>query len=276
MNRFFKIPNLIFDYQLSPAAFYLYTYMTNTFYWKKSVRIKLKTISIKCDMSVNTVRSALDELCRYRLVEKIRHKNIRSGYTTTNEYVLHKISGRFAMIDKNVFNYLKTDKSAALIFCAIAFHQNAHNKAFPSYTQLQELTGLSRTTCINKVADMFVNGVICKEHHLCFYGDFGHNNYTTFSMKFRVFLFSIIYKNYGRFVVFYECYEYNLTIELSSGKYHHGYKKKNFTHVWYQAIARYEAVVLFSSQKGSKNFDKPIIDPLYLRIKTEKRRLNSL
>lgn len=269
MKKFFKVPNFIYNYHLSPSAFYVYIYLSNTFYWKKSVRIKLKTIAKNCDMCTNTVISALGELEQCKLIQKIHHKHFQSGFKTTNEYIIRRVNSKFAKIDPNVFKFLKSSKTSALLYCAVCYYQNSHNQAFPSYAQLQNITGLSKTTCINKVTEMSGNGLLCKEHYICLAGDFGHNNYTTLSMRLRVFLFSVIFKNYGRFIVLFECYEFEKTVKISGGVYKEKFQKIRYTCVIFCEKARRKAMDFFKHKRGCTNFAHPIIDPHKLRLKTE-------
>lgn len=265
MKKFFKVPNFIFNYQLSPSAFYLYIYLSNTFFWKKSVRIKLKTIGKNCDMCTNTVLSALNELEKCRLIEKIHHKHFQSGFKTTNEYVIKRIKSNFAKLDPAVFKLLKKSKTSALLYCAVCYYQNSHNQAYPSYAQLQELTQLSKTTCINKISDLSNKGFLCKEHYICIAGDFGHNNYITISVKLRVFLFSVIFKTYGRFEILFECFEYKKTVKISDGNYKEKFQKITFSCIIFRAKAKKMAFDFFRVRGGCTNFEHPIIDPLKLR-----------
>lgn len=259
MTRFYKIPNLIFTYNLSPSAFYLYIHLCNRFYWKQSIRIKLKTLSTTTAMSINTVRSAISELESFKLIKKNQRKHHQSGYTITSEYEIYRLPGSFAMIDSKAFVYLQSDKSSAYIYCAIASYQNSNKKAFPSYRQIRELTGLSRATCINKVNILNRLGMLCRERYICYAGDYGHNNYVTINMKLRIFLFKVIFNHYGRFIVLFEAHEYDVSIEIP--------KSHNMKEQAKIKIKHIPRTALFSFlQKGGLNFDKPIIDPLKLRL----------
>lgn len=279
MNRFYKVPNAIFDYKLNPSAFYLYTHLSNRFYWKKSIRIKLKTISDRCSMSVNTVRSALAELEANHLICKIPHKHFQSGYITTYEYKIYRLPGSFAMIDSKAFIFLKNDKSAAYIYCAVAHHQNRCCRSYPSYRQIILLTGLSRATVISKVNRLNALGMLCRERYICSCGAFGHNNYAVISMKFRIFLFSFICRLYGRFIVLFEACEYGITASSDrSGRKIITIRHTKRTTLW---VSIYHSNPLLRSKKsktsfyfhgiGGLNFDKPITDPNKLRKKLKKK-----
>ena len=266
-NRFFKVSNGIFNFRLKPSAFYLYIYLANTFYWKKSVRIKLSTLSKNCAMSVNTVRAALSQLEEVFLIKKIRHKHIRSGYTTTSEYEIRRIGGKFSMLDKAMFELLKEDKGAAMVLCAVSSYQNSHNRAFPSYSQLTELTGLSRSTVTVKINVLNATGALCRERYVCLSGVYGHNNYATVSVKERFFLFIYILSRFGRYVILFEADEYYLN---GRGKTTH-YRRTIF---WVYIYHRSDRLLSSMKRKffvdpsgGSPKIDKPIIDPLKLRKK---------
>lgn len=256
MKRFYKIPNELFKFKLSSSAFYIYIHLSNRFYWKKSIRIKLKTIAASCSMSINTVRSALTELISFDMIRKIHHKHIRSGYVIANEYVIRRLSGSFSMIDERAFYFLKEDKSAAYIYCAAAMCKNHSGFSFPSYNQLSGLTGLSRSTCISKVNKLNSLGVICRERYVLLQGSFGHNNYAQYSMELRICLFIVILKRYGRYEVLFEPLEYTFTV-MPGGNF-------NIHHTDI-------TISLLFSVRGSINFDKPILDPHKLRLILEKK-----
>lgn len=183
--RFYKVHNSVYNYKLSSSAFFLYNYLVNRFYWTDTVRIKLSTIADKTGMSVNTVRRAINELISCSLMER-RHR-YRRRLRTTNEYTVRRLSGNYARVEEAVFRNKELDKSMVYVYCAVkSFESNRGHRAFPSYGQLCELTGLSRATVISKVAGLSALAMYIKSVYLKTAGDFGHNNYCGITMSGRV------------------------------------------------------------------------------------------
>ncbi|MBR1751736.1 MAG: helix-turn-helix domain-containing protein [Ruminococcus sp.] len=192
MERFYKIPDNLFAFRLSPSAFALYIHLTERFYFSSNIKIKLQTISEQTDMSINTVRRSIKELEGCGLVNTVMHFN--QGYRRTNEYVLTRIKGGFSAITAGMFKYIltKLGKSALLVYCAVKSCANVSGRAFPSYKRLTQLTGLSRTSCINIVKELGNLGLLGKEHYISRSGDYGNNNYYAISLSLRVFVFALL------------------------------------------------------------------------------------
>lgn len=191
--RFYKIPNEMFEIPVSSSAFVVYTVLSNHFYFKSCIKVKLYTISRLTGLSINTIRTALDELQSSGYINIYKRFDIH-GNCTTSKYQIIRSNHSFTAIDRKTFFFiLRTCGKAALyVYSAIRKCQNANGKAFPSYKQLMAMTGLSKTSCINKVSDLGTNGVLLKSHYLTHCGDFGHNNYASISTKLRYFLFNIL------------------------------------------------------------------------------------
>jgi len=188
---FLKVPNELFSYKLKPSAFIVYIYLSSIFYWKKSIKIKLETIARKCHMSINTAQTAVNELTTRGLLHKtecyINHRRV------TNEYKVTKLSGGFAMIEKNILK-LELDNRAFMILCYIYNRANQSLKSYPSISEIHNGTGLGRTTIISKVRLLQGMGLLCKERYVCLKGDYGHNNHTLIRLTLRVILFNFINK----------------------------------------------------------------------------------
>ena len=191
MKRFYKIPNELFDIKLSSSAFVIYLLLINRFYFCSSLRIKLATLSKQSHMSVNTVRTALAELQGKGLITV--NRRYRHGRITTNEYSICRLPGGFSKINSGLFFYiLKTSGKSALMTYAAINRCASGGRAFPSHNQISSLTGLSRSTCINKVTALGKLGLLGRQHYICNAGDFGNNNYFTIGLRLRLFLFNIL------------------------------------------------------------------------------------
>lgn len=236
--RFWKIYNRVYEYKLSPSAFFLYNYISNRFYFKNTLRIKLCTISSQTGLSVGTVRSATSELINKGLLF-VRHR-YRSGIMTTNEYTYTPMSGKFAMIDSKIFSSNHIDKTSVYLYCAVKRYESVYgHRAFPSYKQLCQLTGLSRATVINKVKLLADCVLIIKQHYIKRSGAHGHNNYSSLTMQLRLyFLISVLI-----------------------------HSKKASSHMRACNPIIRTSYPTFSQDKGGLNFDKHIKDILKYVIK---------
>ncbi|MFA5658431.1 MAG: helix-turn-helix domain-containing protein, partial [Oscillospiraceae bacterium] len=150
------------------------------------------TIAKRCNISINTAQRAVNELVSKKLIFKticiINHKR------TTNEYSVKAFSGKFTVIERNIFFSLR-DNSAFMLFCGIAMHCNQDNMAFPSLSQMHKETGMSRTTIISKVSYLQEHGYLHKARYTRLRGDYGFNNHTTFKIAFRAFFMWYLYKS---------------------------------------------------------------------------------
>lgn len=191
MKKVIKIYNSLFDYDLKASSFKVYVYLSCFFWWKDSSCVKLETISKRCNMSINTVQSCINELINKDLIAKQAcykdHKRV------TNRYKIKRLQGKFTIIERNAFKQ-DLDNSTFMIFCAISMRKNKRGMAFPSLKTITEDTGLSRTTVIYKVKILKDSGYIHKQHYITIYGDFGNNNHTVFSLVSRAFIMRYIAK----------------------------------------------------------------------------------
>lgn len=240
MNRYYMIPNNLFDYRLSSSAFALYVLLLNRFYFTDSVKIKLETLSKQTGFCVNTIQKAIRELHNKGLVTvRSRFKN---GHRTTNEYFIKRLTGKFSRIDRKLFYFILNSqgKAALLVYCVVNHYANKSGRAFPSYNQISALTGLSRATCILKVRLLGESGTLAREHYICAAGDHGHNNYVTVSLTLRFFLFNIIL---------------------------YFYRKAKEKAARLHKLLKLQRCAGSGHTRGSINFDKHIKDPLeYVKI----------
>lgn len=181
------IPNALFSFGLSKSAFRVYVYLSNAFSRNMNVGIvKYTRISQACHISVNTAQAAIKELSKYGLIaKKHTHKYIKGkAMLSSNKYTISALPGNYTIVDNAVIRNI-SDSSQFVVYCAIAYYANANQMAFPSYSQLAELTGLSRSTVIRKVAALMDNIVIVKSLYKRNAGMYGHNNYISLTAQLR-------------------------------------------------------------------------------------------
>lgn len=189
-KRKIKIPNAIFNYNLSKSAFRVYVYLLNAFSGYDYVgQVKFSKIAEVCHMSVNTAQAAIKELTLSGIVSKKHTYNWADGKAmyNSNKYTVSPLSGKYTLIDNAIVKNIE-DNAAFMIYCAISSYANAHRMSFPSYSQLEAITGLSRSTVINKVKLLSDNMVIAKSLYVRKAGMFGHNNYISLTSKLRAML----------------------------------------------------------------------------------------
>lgn len=211
--KLMKIPNEIFTYRLKPASFVVYIYLSSNFYWMPSVQIKMDTIAARCHMSVNTVQTAINQLVQCGLLNKI--ECFKNRLRTYNEYKIKKLPGGFSLIEKKIVN-LQLDNYAFMILCYIRNRANHAGKSFPSLTQIQRGTGISRNAVIAKIKLLHDFGLLCKERYERCGGRHGQNNHTLFTLTVRVALFSIL----SRLAAYGEWLHVFLTAFLSKAEGH--------------------------------------------------------
>lgn len=190
-KKVIKIYNELFDYNLKASAFKVYIYLSSFFWWKKRTCVKLQTIASRCNISINTAQNAVNELVAKELITKcVCHKDHKR---TTNIYTVTQLTGKFTIIERSMF-FQDIDNSAFKIYCAISMRRNLSNKAFPSLTTIQNDSGTSRNTVIEKVQLLIAAGYINKERYIVLSGSFGNNNYTVIKMSLRAILFWLVLK----------------------------------------------------------------------------------
>lgn len=187
---FYKIPNDIFKFFLSPAAFKIYIYLTGKFWFIGRISIKHDTIAKKCKICKNTVKRAVLELENKGLISITRcygehNKRLSNAYTLVN------LPGRFSKLDKKVLNF-DLDNSTFMIFCYLNSKCNHAGNSFPSISRISRETGLSRGTVINKAALLHEKSIVLKQNNISQYGDFGNNSYIIISLKTRLCLIFLL------------------------------------------------------------------------------------
>lgn len=198
-KAFLKVYSDIYNYKLSISAFAVYLYLTSISYKDLSATVKFDRIASRCNMSVNTAQRAVKELCEKSLIKKVnRYTSI--FHRTSNKYLVTVLSGTFTMIDRRIFK-LGLDNSSLYTLAAIQMCQKSHsNMSFPSYSQISETTGLSRSTVISKVKVLRERGLLAKELYIRLDNKFGHNNYYSITLDLRLFLFDMILRLKSRFI----------------------------------------------------------------------------
>lgn len=146
MLGFIKMSNKIFDYNLSPKALFVYTFLCNKVNCLRSTTATYQQISTACNIDSKTVKTAISELKNKGLVTKQNRFNSR-GFLANRYYVKNLVQNNksWFKIEREVF---KTDIKPHdfMVFCFIrkCMCSNRH-EAFPSLSTIVNITGLSRS-----------------------------------------------------------------------------------------------------------------------------------
>ena len=192
-KSFLKVYYELFSYKLSPAGFVVYLYLYNLSLVTNDVKVSYELLADKCNISPRTAHRAVHELIGVGLIEKKRRLN-DIHYYSSNGYIVKHLQGRYTKVDKRIFN-LKLDTSSLYILIAIYKCQNHRACSFPSYNSIAKITGLSRSTVINKVKLLNENGLIAKQKRVStLFFDYISNAYATITLELRVFMFALALK----------------------------------------------------------------------------------
>lgn len=184
MNGFVKVSNIIFKFNLSPKAIFVYIYISAHADSFASAIIKLETISKACNMDVKTANTAIKELEEKGFIRKVNRYNNR-GYLANRYYIKNLLKDNKAWFKLPV-EVFKTNIKATdfVVFCYI--HKcmcNHKSEAFPSLTAIHNGTKISRGRVSQAVQYLrsytFINRV---KRHYKRTKAYRHNRYMRFKL----------------------------------------------------------------------------------------------
>lgn len=175
MKRFIKIPNAVFELQLTPMQLLTYAAIVSLKSKENFTRATGRTIADKCNTAPNSVYTAIQELENLGLIKKTNH--YENGKRTTNSYKINPICGKFTKIEYSVFDY-KLSPSEFAAYAVIKCKANHARLAFPSLNQIARLANICIDTVIKAVRKLETIHIITYSHYVRKCGCFGHNNYT--------------------------------------------------------------------------------------------------
>ncbi|MDU7250759.1 MAG: helix-turn-helix domain-containing protein [Clostridium sp.] len=89
-GNFFVVQNQIFNYKLSPIAFYVYCYLCKCRNTKKGCYPSKQTIASACGIAVSSVSKAINQLSGSGLI--VVTENFRSGRQINNSYEITELA----------------------------------------------------------------------------------------------------------------------------------------------------------------------------------------
>lgn len=147
--RFFKMPNKIFDFGLSPKAIFVYAFLLSRTNVLSAVTASYDNIADNCHMDRKTAQRAISELSEHDLI----NKEGRHTYTgkLKNKYWVANLTGGWFKTEYQIF---KTNIGSYdfTVYCYIKKHMdNEVSEAFPSLRAISNGTGISHSRVTDAV-----------------------------------------------------------------------------------------------------------------------------
>ena len=177
MKRFIKIPTMVFELGLSPLQLLVYAGIVSLKTKENCTIATAKTIAKRCNISSNSVYTAVNALKSFRLIDKTNY--IRNGKNTANGYFIRNIGGNFVKIEYDLFK-LDLSPSEFAAYVAIKSKCDKAHCAYPSLRQISELAHICIDTVISAIKELAGKGLLLFKRYMRRCGCFGHNNYTVF------------------------------------------------------------------------------------------------
>ena len=144
----FAIPNAVWEYQLRPAEFVIFSYLC---YHSSTSKLTLEEITAGVHMTTSTVKKYLDSLITKKLIGEDGTPALKSKdkkfFTLPNEVFLLQLSPSAFM----VYAYL------------LLIEDRRTHTCHPSYNTIAATTGLAKNTAIKSVSTLLEMGLIAVE-----------------------------------------------------------------------------------------------------------------
>ena len=144
----FAIPNAVWEYQLRPAEFVIFSYLC---YHRSTSKLTLEEITAGVHMTTSTVKKYLDSLITKKLIGEDGTPALKSKdkkfFTLPNEVFLLQLSPSAFM----VYAYL------------LLIEDRRTHTCHPSYNTIAATTGLAKNTAMKSVSTLLEMGLIAVE-----------------------------------------------------------------------------------------------------------------
>lgn len=175
MQRFIKIPNAVLEMQLAPMQLLVYAAIVSLKSKSNYTCATARTISQRCNITQNSVYTAVNELENVGLIRKTNH--YKNGKRVANSYEINDIKGKFTKLEYSVFAFKLTPTEFAA-YVTIKSKENHAKLSFPSLSQISKLANICIDTVIKAIKKLKALNIIIQSHYIRKCGCFGHNNYT--------------------------------------------------------------------------------------------------
>ncbi len=147
----FAIPNAVWEYQLRPAEFVIFSYLC---YHSSTSEPTLKEIAAGVHMTTNTVKKYLGALVDKGLV------TAEWSLALNNQYIT---SEKFFTLPNELF-LLKLSPSAFVVYAYLLLIEDRRtHTCHPSYNTIAATTGLAKNTAMKSVSTLLEMGLIAVE-----------------------------------------------------------------------------------------------------------------
>ena len=144
----FAIPNAVWEYQLRPAEFVIFSYLC---YHRSTSKLTLEEITAGVHMMTSTVKKYLDSLITKKLIGEDGTPALKSKdkkfFTLPNEVFLLQLSPSAFM----VYAYL------------LLIEDRRTHTCHPSYNTISAATGVSKNTAMKSISTLLEMGLITVE-----------------------------------------------------------------------------------------------------------------
>lgn len=142
-----------------------------------SVIVKLDTLARETKLNTINVFDHIVKLEKAGLVEKKARRGTFTGLKIACEYVIKRVEGEQYFLFPDEYANLEVAGSGVLLLMALYMFSYNSPHCYPSITQLNVATRMSRGTITKYTRVLEDMGVITKQNYIKRGGDFGHNRY---------------------------------------------------------------------------------------------------
>ena len=144
----FAIPNAVWEYQLRPAEFVIFSYLC---YHSSTSKLTLEEITASIHMTTSTVKKYLDSLISKKLIGEDGTPALKSK------------DKKFFTLPNEVF-LLRLSPSAFVVYAYLLLIENRRtHTCHPSYNTIATATGLAKNTAMKSVSTLLEMGLIAVE-----------------------------------------------------------------------------------------------------------------
>lgn len=180
--RFFKMPNRIFSYPLTPKSIMVYAYISSRMNSLHAAVLSYDDIAQGCRMDRKTAGQAVKELVQNQLIEKKARRNYRGKLK--NQYMVGGLSGGWFKVEYQLLKDTSIRCTDFTVYCYIRMCMDKRNESFPSLKAISCGTHISHSRVAQAVKYLreytFINRV--KRHYRRTQA-YRHNRYLLFRFR---------------------------------------------------------------------------------------------
>ncbi len=192
MKGFVRIPNSIFERDLSASELLVFCYLTSKKNHLSALTIRHETIGKALGLSRNTVLAAFKGLSEKGLVEQqVRYYR---GRQVSSRYHVAHLPGGWFKLPRGIFR-LQLNKSDFAVYLFVLRCVNAKEHGWPSTSQISQGCGISKPRVRQAVKTLAMLSLLRKKRVIKKCGAFGHNHFQVITMAVREALLKVYRKH---------------------------------------------------------------------------------